>query len=252
MNYLFVIMLKFKKYLLFILFFFPVLSFAEAAIDTGTDESRVGISDVNIAAKIGESGAKKKIQEAKTVIREVDAVIGKKGKVPVGYRDFFYPTYHGMRLSYCTVDNKTCGKKLASRYCKLLGYERASKTMIDHNVGLTRYPSTNLQCQGWKCDGFKLITCENSLKKTPTPVYYYRMRDFILPRFENYRIDWCYQEKKGCGRRAADAFCRQEGYGRSRGYERSSTKVAATRTIGSGALCFGQACKGFERITCYR
>ena len=246
---------KIKAYILFVFICLPVQGFTEAGMDTGTDENSAGITDVNIAAETDKSKVleeTKKIEEAKTVIREVDAVIGKRGVIPIGYRDFFYPTYHGMRLSYCTEDNKTCGKKLASKYCKLLGYNRASKIMIEHNVGLTRYPSTNLQCQGWKCDGFKLITCEDSLKKTPTPVYYYRMRDFTLPRFENYRIAWCYHEKKGCGRRAANAFCRQQGYEHSRGYERSSTEVASTRTIGSGALCFGQACKGFERITCYR
>ena len=170
----------------------------------------------------------------------------------MSYRDFFYPTYHGLRLSYCSPDHKVCGKQLASEYCQLLGYEGASKVMIENNVGLTRYPSTNLQCQGWKCDGFKLITCETHLKKTPTPVYYYRMRDFVLPRFENYRVAWCYRANNGCGQRAANAFCRQQGYQFAYHYEPSLIKVAATRTIGSGALCFGDACKAFERITCYR
>jgi hypothetical protein len=168
-----------------------------------------------------------------------------------GYRDFWFPKYHGIRLSYCTDDKKTCGLALASNYCALMGYDKAAKMMIEHNVGLTRYPATDYQCQGWKCDGFKFITCQESLKKKPTPVYYYRMRDFAFPQFENYRVDWCYKQKTGCGKRAADSFCRHLGYRRSKGYEKE-VHVSATRTIGSQALCFGQACSGFSRITCYR
>jgi hypothetical protein len=223
----------------------------DGVLDTGTNESIAGIKDVNIASEVTSrpTDEEKKLAEAKTVQREVDAVIGKRGRGVVG--DFFFPTYHGIRLSYCTPDEKVCGKKLASRYCKLMGYDNASKAMIDHNVGLTRYPSTNLQCQGFKCDGFKLITCADSLKKKPTPVYYYRMRDFMLPRFENYRLDFCYDAKKGCGRRAANAFCRHKGYDRAKDYAQSKD-VVATRTIGSGELCFGPSCKGFSRVTCYR
>ncbi|MDF1645404.1 MAG: hypothetical protein P1U61_00265 [Legionellaceae bacterium] len=226
----------------------------DVSIDSGTDETPAEVTEVNVAADTARAKAAEaaeKLQEEKNVVREVNEVIGKEGRGVVGYRDLFYPQYHGLPLSYCSEDHKTCGLKLASKYCELLGYNKASRMMIAHNVGLTRYPLTKVQCKGWRCDGFKLITCEESLKKIPTPVYYYRMRDFALPRIENYRMAWCYKEKKGCGRRAADAFCRQQGYLRSKGYEKS-TEVAATRTIGSGALCFGQACNGFGRITCYR
>ena len=168
-----------------------------------------------------------------------------------GYRDFWFPMYHGTRLSYCTDDKKVCGLELASNYCVLMGYDKAAKMMIEHNVGLTRYPTTDDQCQGWKCDGFKFITCQESLDKKPIPVYYYRMKDFAFPRFDNYRVDWCYKQHKGCGRRAANSFCRHIGYRRAKAYEKEA-HVPATRTLGSQALCFGQACSGFSRITCYR
>lgn len=169
----------------------------------------------------------------------------------VSYRDFFYPKYQGLALSYCLKDDKTCGMTVASQYCRTLGYDKALEFMREHNVGLTSYLDTDLQCQGWKCDGFKLIVCEESLKKKPTPVYYYSYRDFVLPRFENYRVAWCYKDKRGCGKRAANAFCRQQGYRRAKGYERAQN-LPATRTIGSGELCYQTGCTGFNRITCYR
>ncbi len=169
----------------------------------------------------------------------------------VGYRDFWFPMYKGIRLSYCTENMKVCGLELASKYCELLGYDKAAKMMIDHNVGLTHYPATNYHCKGWKCDGFKYITCQQSLAKKPTPTYYYRYREFAYPRFDNYRVDWCYKQNKQCGKRAADSFCRHLGYRRSTGYEKVQ-HVLATKTIGSQALCFGESCKGFSRITCYR
>ena len=61
----------------------------------------------------------------------------------VGYRDFWFPKYHGMRLSYCSEDHDVCGMELASKYCGLMGYDKASKMMIEHNVGLTRFPASN-------------------------------------------------------------------------------------------------------------
>lgn len=169
----------------------------------------------------------------------------------VGYRDFFYPTYHGTRLSYCTADKSVCGMEVASKFCQIMGYEKATKVRVEHNVGLTRFPGSKLQCQGWKCDGFKWITCVEGLEKKPTPMSYYRLRDFESPRFENYRVAWCYKNNKGCGQRAATAFCRHLGYRRAKSYEKDM-KVVATRDIGDGNLCFGENCTGFGRITCFR
>ncbi len=228
-----------------------VSTLPNVAIDAGTNESLGAIEDVDAAAKAKAADEAARTAEARAVKKEVEAVIGRGGRGVVGYRDFFYPLYHGEPLSYCTEDQKNCGFQLASKYCAEMGYDRASRIMIDHNVGVTRYPKTKLQCQGWRCDGFKLITCEASLKKTPIPDYYYRLKDFMLPRVDNYRIDWCYKTHRGCGRRAANAFCRYQGYARAQSYEKAPDALA-TRTIGSDELCFGHTCVGFSRITCYR
>ncbi len=227
---------------------------ASISLEAGTDPTAKQVLQVDEQAERDKARAAElaaKTLEAQRGKEEVEAVIGKGGRGVVGYRDFFYPLFHGTRLSYCTENHKVCGLRLASKYCELMGYHKATRIMIDHNVGVTRYPLTDRNCQGWRCDGFKLITCEESLKKTPIPEYYYRLKDFPVPRFDNYRVDWCYKTHRGCGRRAADAFCRQQGYRHANSYEKS-TDALATRTIGSGALCFGQACTGFSRITCHR
>ena len=167
------------------------------------------------------------------------------------YRDFWYPLEHGMRLNYCSEDHKVCGLELASQYCRSMGYEKASKARIEHNVGLTRYPASTNQCKGWRCDGFMFMSCEESVKKAEPPVYAYRSHDFVLPRFKNYRVDWCYKNHSGCGKGADDAFCRQHGYRRATSYDKQAN-LPATQTLGDQELCFGKTCDGFSHITCFR
>lgn len=220
-------------------------------------EANINLLDKELKAiKVERSGLQqlqktKKVAEEKTILHEVEAIIGRNQKNGVGYREFFFPKYHGLPVSYCSQDTSVCGLPIANQYCKLLGYHHAVKMSIEPNVGHTRYLGGDVACRGFACASFKLITCEKSLQKTPTPEYYYRMKRFILPRFENYRVDWCYRHHQGCGKRAADAFCRHQGYLQAKTYSKA-THTVATRSIGSEALCFGHQCNSFDSITCYR
>lgn len=166
-------------------------------------------------------------------------------------RDFWSPLYHTERLSYCYLDGKACGKSVATEYCHQMGYEALAHEEIDHNVGLTHYLDSNSGCRGWKCDGFKLIQCTNKIVHKPVEPYYYRFKKFVFPRFEHHRVDWCMEKNKACGKPAAYSFCRRMGYEQTKSY-RQDKHVAATRTLGSQALCFGFKCRGFSEITCYR
>ncbi len=167
------------------------------------------------------------------------------------HRNFWSPTYHGQRLNYCAIDGKTCGTPVANEFCKLLGYKLATKALIEHNVGLTNYVLSRAQCQGFTCDGFKLINCSGKFKKKPVKNYYYREHRFAVPRFDQYRIDWCYEEGRGCGKKSATSFCKRMGYIKAKHYEQDF-KVPATKALGNQKLCFGQSCSGFSTITCYR
>ncbi len=167
------------------------------------------------------------------------------------YRNFWNPTYHVQRLNYCMLDGKICGLSLANKYCQMMGYERANEAIIDYNVELTNYLLTNAQCRGWNCNGFTLITCVGNFSEKPPQNYYYRSQRFVFPRFGEYRVDWCYENGHGCGQRAAFSFCRRMGYMNAELYKKQEN-VQATKAIGNQKLCFGDQCRGFSSITCYR
>ena len=167
------------------------------------------------------------------------------------YRDIWQPTYHILRLNYCTLDGKECGLEVASRYCRMLGYNKADKQIIANNVGLTHFLNTKAKCKGWECDGFKMIRCVGNIDHEPPKLYHYRERRFAFPRMDHYRIAWCYENDKNCGREAAYSFCRRMGYLKANDYKKQS-QIAATKALGNQKLCFGKACDGFEYITCYR
>ncbi|MDI9818578.1 MULTISPECIES: hypothetical protein [unclassified Legionella] len=166
------------------------------------------------------------------------------------YRSFLQPKYHGERLNYCTLDGK-CGSAVATNYCKLMGYAYADQQIIDHNVGLTNYLFCDARCKGWRCNGFKVIRCVANMSHKPPRTYHYRLRRFVYPRFDNYRIDWCYDGHRGCGRKAAHSFCRRMGYLDSRKFA-IEKNIAATKAIGNQKLCFGTLCNAFAYINCYR
>lgn len=167
------------------------------------------------------------------------------------YRNFWHPNYHGQRLNYCTIDGKQCGMAVATRYCQLMGYLKADQQVIANNIGLTNFLDAKARCKGWRCNGFKTIRCVAAFSSLPPKPYHFRFKHFVYPRFDYYRVDWCYDGKSGCGRKAAYSFCRRMGYLDTRHFliER---QVAATKAIGNQKLCFGNSCKGFKEISCYR
>src|SRR3990167_9353712 len=128
------------------------------------------------------------------------------------YRAFWYPQFHSESLDYCHCDRQTCGQSVANQYCHLMGYDRAISFKIAHNVGLTRYLQSSQHCKGWNCDGFKQIRCVAQHRHQPTKPYYFRKRVYVYPRYQHYRIAWCYQDHQGCGESAARSFCRRMGY----------------------------------------
>lgn len=173
------------------------------------------------------------------------------GKTDEYYRNFWHPLYNAERLNYCAADEKECGIKVATRYCQMMGYDYADQHIIAYNVGLTHYIDSDASCKGWQCNGFMTIRCVGKTSHTPPQPYYYRSQRFVYPRFNNYRVDWCYEKHGKCGRVVADSFCRRMGYMRAQEYAKQE-HVAATKALNDQELCFGQECSGFSSITCYR
>ncbi|STY29718.1 Uncharacterised protein [Legionella wadsworthii] len=167
------------------------------------------------------------------------------------FRSFWHPTYLGERLDYCTVDGKECGKAVADRYCQMLGYHYSSDNEIAYNIGLSHFISTSQSCKGWRCNGFITIVCATDLSHAPPKPYHYREKLFANPRFNDYRVDWCYEQNRGCGLQAANSFCSRMGFMQAK-YFVKETQVSATKAIGSQELCFGNLCNGFQAIVCFR
>ncbi|RUR08958.1 hypothetical protein [Legionella sp. km772] len=167
------------------------------------------------------------------------------------FRSFWHPMFLGERLNYCSLDGKECGKQVANRYCKMLGYDSASQSSIAYNVGLTNFIASRAQCKGWRCNGFMVINCTERLTHNPPEAYHYREKQFAYPRYNDYRIDWCYRQGSGCGARAANSFCSRMGYMKAKRFLKE-TQISATKTIGSEELCFGNECKAFKLIICSR
>lgn len=176
------------------------------------------------------------------------ATIERKNKV---FRNFWHPSYNAERLDYCTLDGKDCGKVVADQYCRFLGYEYSNQSLIAHNVGLTHYISSRAQCKGWRCNGFVTIGCVKHFSYSPPKPYHYREKRYVAPRYDHFRVDWCYEQQTGCGQQAAHSFCNRMGFMRAQNFIKES-HVGATKTIGSQELCFGNQCNAFKMIVCYR
>lgn len=166
-------------------------------------------------------------------------------------RNFWHPLYQGERLDFCSIQGKNCGKEIADKYCRHLGYEYANQFTIAYNVGLTHYLDSRAQCTGWQCNGFMNIRCVNYIAHDPPQPYYYREQKFVAPRLNHYRVDWCYTHEKGCGKRAANSFCSRMGFMDAKTFMQEG-KIGATKALGDEALCFGPQCSAFKYIVCYR
>lgn len=74
------------------------------------------------------------------------------------------------------------------------------------------------------------------------------VRSFFSPSVDGVPVAACLLGDEGCGKPAADAFCRHAGYDRSVLFERQT--VPATRSL-RGSACEGSECTAFRQIKCY-
>ena len=73
------------------------------------------------------------------------------------------------------------------------------------------------------------------------------VRNFFTPEIGGARVDACLSGGV-CGKPAADAFCRAEGYDRAMIFQRE--RYASTKAIDSGKVCSGN-CTAFSQIKCF-
>jgi hypothetical protein len=157
---------------------------------------------------------------------------------------FDRPTYRGDRLDWCLNWGKGCGREAANAYCRSKGFEKATNFSQASNIGArraTRLIGTGAVCDQDFCDGFRRITCFKE-----TTVTYRR------PKWDGNRVDWCLNWGRGCGKPAANAYCRKRGHERTIGFEKASNigNRHPTRLITTGAVCDSGHCDGFRYIRC--
>jgi hypothetical protein len=74
------------------------------------------------------------------------------------------------------------------------------------------------------------------------------VRNFFSPRLDGERVDACLAAGP-CGKPAADAFCKKEGYDKAMIFQRES--FASSRMLDSGKTCEGASCTAFKQVKCF-
>ena len=80
------------------------------------------------------------------------------------------------------------------------------------------------------------------------------IRQYVKPKIDGYRLDWCYKWGIQCGEAAADRFCISKGYDESFNFSIAPDigDVTPTKILGTGQVCEDVTCDGFAKITCTR
>lgn len=168
------------------------------------------------------------------------------GAAQAAEKTFNAPMWKGDRLDWCRDWSIGCGQAAADAYCKARGYQNAINFKQAANIGSTqqtRLIGTGAVCDQDFCDGFKAITC---FKPSPTKV------TITKPTWKGDRLDWCLNWATGCGKDAADAFCKAKGLKTAVRFAQAPNigTTQKTRLIATGAVCDQDFCDGFKFIQC--
>lgn len=75
------------------------------------------------------------------------------------------------------------------------------------------------------------------------------VRTYFSPEIDGFRASLCLADGQTCGKPAADAWCRIQGWESALIFQRDQTPLT-TRIVDSGELCSGPACVAFRQIKC--
>ena len=164
---------------------------------------------------------------------------------PAGAQDHTYnrPMYRDHRLDWCLTWGANCGKPAADTFCNRKRFNSARVFRAEVPSGqTTRLVGTNQVCNGSFCTPFAYVTCQD-----PIPSH----RVFANPVWRGQRLDVCREWGANCGKPAADAFCKAEGFSDALHAEADPQPgFSTTRVISSGQVCSGSFCTGFQQIIC--
>ena len=185
-------------------------------------------------------------------------------------KTFENPMIGTNRLDWCADWGKGCGADAATAWCKSNAYDHSVAVQQAPDIGAsapTKLIATGEVCDQSYCDGFASITCVTvELPAPPPPVaaeateaeapipapVVAKTADemFKNPMHEGVRLNWCLNGQSGCGKKAAEAWCVQQGFSTAKDFKYVSG-VKPTIQIGTGETA-KKGAKGFSRITCVK
>lgn len=79
-------------------------------------------------------------------------------------------------------------------------------------------------------------------------------KTFYKPKFNGNRLDLCLNWSVGCGKPAANAYCKLKGFKKATKFyvDHNIGLSQPTRLISTGAVCDQGYCDGFKAIKCYK
>ena len=187
-------------------------------------------------------------------------------------KTFENPMIGTNRLDWCSDWGKGCGAEAATAWCKSNAYDRSVNVQQAPDIGAsapTKLIATGEVCDQSYCDGFASITCATAELPAVAPpttpealaadaaapadvplVAKTADEMFKNPMYEGVRLNWCLNGQSGCGKKAAEAWCVQQGFSTAKDFKYVSG-VKPTIQIGTGETT-KKAAKGFSRITCVK
>jgi hypothetical protein len=194
------------------------------------------------------------------------------GLVEAETKTFDNPMIGTNRLDWCVNWGTGCGADAATAWCKSNAYDHSVDVKQAPDIGAsapTKLIATGEVCDQSYCDGFTSITCvtaELPAAAAPTtpeapaadagvpaaaPVVAETASEmFKNPMHEGVRLNWCFSGQSGCGKKAAEAWCAQQGFSTAKDFKYVGG-VKPTIQIGNGETA-KKGAKGFSRVTCVR
>ena len=177
-------------------------------------------------------------------------------------KTFVNPKIGSNRLDFCLNWGSGCGEPAATAWCQSKGFDKSIDSEMAADIGdasPTRLIATGAVCDQPYCDGFTFITCASSVAPPPPlpppPLPPATAKQvFFKPRFNGVRLDWCYEDEQGCGKKAADAWCDDEGFDEALKFQIASGYGPFRKTIeiGSGQVLVKPVTNAFKSITCVK
>ena len=80
------------------------------------------------------------------------------------------------------------------------------------------------------------------------------VEEFIQPKIDGVRLDWCLTPGADCGEPVAYKWCISNGYSKPILWEKDKDigELTPTTMLNSRDTCYSNKCDGFNTIICYR